>query len=602
MDDQAADRLGASDLLLLAAVLCFVAFALLDPLLGFSLFGSDSGEYYRLTSLLLSQGHLPVGLAFSPGGYTGWGYAYPDFPGLFLVAGAGSAALGIDSFTALTVLVPALVALGVLPLFLLFRRLYANDTIAVLGAAIASVSMPRLFSLAHPAPLALGDLFVVAGLWMFVEGRRDLRWYAPLALTGAALIVTHHLSSYFFLLSALGSLVFLELWRPRSWSLRFPTRELVFLGGFASGMIVYWFSYARDFAGVLETGSIPRSLTGNPAPFVALAVLGLVLVGLLLRWRRTTGALHRLRVRPPSERRMVRDMGIIAGAIVAGLSVLLVVPLPSTTQEITPASFLWFAPFIGLIALAGGSRRLLTMTRLGPLAIAWILALGLSALGALATQNPVILPSRHAEYLVIPLGIMLAAVLGYLALKVRAVGGRRALLAFGTGVAVLVAANAVIAYPPPADLGGFQEGYTNGDAALWMWGGIALPPGTVVATDHPLSSVLFGFDGWSATWEGGTNFTMLFLGNASEWPRAATALRSVDAPHCPYRYPAQTVAIDGTMYTGVALDPAAPALPLSPAAKAWFAQAPFVPLYENGPQAIYWIDGPLGSTGTPDHC
>ena len=82
--------------------------------------------------------------------------------------------------------------------------------------------MPRMFSLAHPAPLALGDLFVVAALWMFVEGRRDVRWYFPLALTGGALIVTHHLSTYFFLVSALGSLILLELAVPGRWSRRLP--------------------------------------------------------------------------------------------------------------------------------------------------------------------------------------------------------------------------------------------------------------------------------------------------------------------------------------------------------------------------------------------
>ena len=60
-----------------------------------------------------------------------------------------------------------------LPLFLLFRRLYPHDAVALLAAAIASIAMPRLFSIAHAAPVALGDFLGVAALWMFVESRRD---------------------------------------------------------------------------------------------------------------------------------------------------------------------------------------------------------------------------------------------------------------------------------------------------------------------------------------------------------------------------------------------------------------------------------------------
>jgi hypothetical protein len=605
-EENASDApISPTSLLFLGALVCFALFALLEPLLGYALFGTDSGEYYRLTEMLLANGHLPVGGAYT-GGYTGWGYAYPDFPGLFIVAGGGASALGTDVFSALTILIPVLTALSVLPLFLLFRRMYPNDAVAILGAGLATFVMPRLFSIAHPAPLALGDLFAIAGLWMFVEGRRDPRWYAPLALVGAALIITHHLSSYFFLLSALGSLLLLELWRPRSWSRRFPTRELAFLGAFGIGMLVYWIEYAKDFSGVLASGGLPSALIGSPVPLSAGFIVILVLVGLLVRWRRAATLHKRLRVRLPTDAVLLRDGVIIIAGLAIGLASLLVIPLPGTTQGVTPATLLWFSPFIVTAGFAAGSRRLLTLSRLAPIALAWLVAIGLSAILVLAvglTSGPAsglaaALPlGRHAEYLVIPLTLLIAALLGYLALRVEAVAGRRGLVAFGVGVAVLLAANAVIAYPPPQDLGGFEEGLTAQDAAMWMWVGSALPAGTVVATDHPLSSMLFGFDGEYATWQG---TTALFNGNNRS--AMLTLLESVAAPHCPYRFPAEIVAVDSTMSTGVALDPSQLAIPLSPSAQAWFQGAPFVPLYENGGQAIYWVDGPVGSTGTPASC
>lgn len=576
--------LSASSFLFLLAAALLSVFLLLSPLLSFYAFGSDSGEYYALTNQLASTGHLPVGGAYS-GGYAGWGFAYPDFPGLFVLTAGSAGALGVDGFSALIYVVPALSALSVLPLFLLFRRLWPVDSVAILGAGFAAVLMPRAFSIAHPAPLGPGDLFAVSALWMFVEGRTDARWYAPLVVTSAALVLTHHLSAYFFLLMALGGLLLLELWRPRAWSTRFPQRELGFLGAFTGGLLLFWYEAAPDFHGVLA-GGLPATLADSPAPLLAGAALGFVAIAGLLSWRRARPVRTRLGVSFPSDRSANRDMLLLWGGMAGGLGLLLLAPLPATSQVITPEALLWFAPVIVFVGFAAGSRRLVTATRLGPYLLTWLGATGLSALVALASASSVIPPGRHAEYLVIPLGLLVAIGLGRLAVRAEEFGGRPALAAVALGAVVLLGANAAIAYPPASDFGGFQEGYTPGDAALWMWAGAGLPAGTAVASDHPLSSMLFGVDGLPATWQ---STPTLFVG--SNLSAALAELRSSPAPHDPYVYPISAVALDGTMYGGVALDPNALAQPLSPNATQWFAGAPFVPVYENGLETVYWVDG-----------
>jgi hypothetical protein len=572
-----------SFLFLLAACLLSI-FLLLSPLLTFYAFGSDSGEYLTLSNQLAATGHLPVGGAYT-GGYAGWGFAYPDFPGLFVLVAGASGALGVSTFSGLLYVVPALSALSVLPLFLLFRRLWPVDSVAILGAGFAAVLMPRAFSIAHPAPLGPGDLFAVSALWMFVEGRTDARWYAPLAVTSLALVFTHHLSAYFFLLMALGGLLLLELWRPRAWSDRFPLRELGFLGAFTGGLLLFWFEAAPDFHGVLAQG-LPAALTSTPLPLLAAAALVFVAVGLLLRWRRGRPRRDRLGVSYPSDRSAARDMLLLWGGTAGGLALLLIVPLPATSQLITPQMLVWFAPIVVFVGFAAGSRRLVTASRLGPYLLTWLGALGLSALAALASASQVIPVGRHAEYLVIPLALLVAIGIGRLAIRAEGFGGRPALFAVAVGAVVLLGANAVIAYPPPSDFAGFQEGYTNGDAALWMWAGVGLPPGAAVASDHPLSSMLFGVDGLPATWQ---STPTLFIG--SNYSAALAELRSSPAPHNPYLDPISAVAVDGTMYGGVALDPSALAHPLSSQAIQWFAGPPFVPLYENGLETVYWVDG-----------
>lgn len=584
-------------IVLLAGLSVLLAFLVLEPYASYAAFGSDSGEYYRLTSDLVASGTLPHGAA-----YPGWGSAYPDFPGIYLLAGAGAQAFGIGPFTALTVVVPVVSVLSVLPLFLLFRRLYPHDTVALLAAGVSSLAMPRLFSIAHPAPLALGDFFCVVAWWMFLESRREPRYYVLLVPTSAALIVTHHLSSYFFAVGALGGLLLLELWRPGLWSRRFPTREFLFLGAFVSATFLFWFYGTVTFVGKVLLPGLGESAYVGFSGFELIALGAIAVSALLVRWRRRRPRSSRAWVRLPTDRSLARDAILLAVGVFGAISVLVVVPLPGTSQTTAPSALLWFSPVLALGILTAGSRRALSTARLGPLALTLTGALGVSAglmlfLAAVGSAAPslhaalefanAIAPDRHVEYLFVPIGLLVAVGLARLLARASDRGGRKALVAGSLAVVLVLAANGAIVYPPQADFGGFEEGLTNGDAALWMWVGIAFPPNTTVASDHRLSSFLFGVDGLRATW---VTTPVLFTGQAADRAAAFAELRSVGVPDPAHPAPIELVAIDQVMSGGVALDPGALSVPLSGAAETWFELAAFVPVYENGPEVVYLVE------------
>ncbi|MFZ0892372.1 MAG: hypothetical protein WB778_07095 [Thermoplasmata archaeon] len=564
----------------------FLVFLALQPLFSYALFGSDTGEYYRLTAVLLSTGHLPHG-----GGYLGWGAAYPDFPGILLLSGAAAGAYGTDALTALIVVIPVVAVLSVFPLFLLFRRLFPQDTIALLAAAISSLAMPRLFSIAHPAPLSIGDFLVVAALWMLVEGRRDLRWYVPLSLTSAALIVTHHLSSYFFVVSALGGILLLELWRPGLWSRRYPRRELAFLAAFLTGLFLFWFYGTTTFVSKVIIPGVHTSTGVGFAGFEAAGLALIALVGGLIALRRQSGRTDRPWVRLPTDRSVLRDAVLIAAAVFGGVLAVVFIPIPGTSQTTTVAAILFFAPILALSLFGAGSRRVLTPARMAPFSLTWLGALGFSALGWLiistylanANFSQIVPAARHVEYLFLPLGLLFAVGIGRLVARAGDRYGRRAIVVGAVAVVLLLGANAAIVYPPQNDFGGFQEGLTVQDAALWMWVGIDVPSHAAVASDHRLSSMIFGFDGNNATWD---STPALFTG--SNWTAAAAELRGSPSPSV--IHPISYVAVDAVMYAGVALNPTGAAPPLSAAAIAWLSSAPFVLIYENAQQAIYLVD------------
>ncbi|HEV8049056.1 MAG TPA: hypothetical protein VGP88_00510 [Thermoplasmata archaeon] len=568
-----------ADLAWLGSAILLLVFVALEPLGMFPVFGSDTGEYYNLTSVLSSTGHLP-GLH----AYAGWGFAYNEFPGLFELSAATAGATGVGVLSALQLVAPILAALAVVPLFLLFRRLVPNDTVAILGATLGAVFMPRMFSVAHPAPLALGDFLVIGALWMFLESRRDVRWYLPLSLTVAALLFTHHLSTYFFVVSALGLVVLTELVWPRRWSVRFPIRELGFLFVLLTGALAFWFGLGA-FQSIV---SAPVHGVTLSFPLVEGAVVvGFLAVAALMALRRRTLTAPQFHVRFPTDGSVLRDSAILLVGIYGGLALLVVFPLPGTMgQRTTIAALAFFAPLLLAIVGGSGSRRLLSFSRDGPLLLMWLAAVGISAILALAIGNATISPARHAEYLVLPLGLVIAVSLGRLVGLAEDRRGRPAAISVAVAIVVLVAANAAIAYPPPALFGGFQEGLTNGDATVWMWTGIAVPTGAVVASDHPVSSMVFGFDGNSATWD---STPALFTGTS--WPEALAELQNSDAPHPPHDSPIDVVIIDETMRTtGVPLNPNELAAPMSANATAWFSTGPFVPVYENGGTTVYWVD------------
>jgi hypothetical protein len=433
-----------------------------------------------------------------------------------------------------------------------------------------------------------------------VESRRDPRWLVVLAPTSGALIVSHHLSSYFFVVAGLGGIVLLELWRPGLWSRRLPVRECLFFAAFVTATFAYWFYGTSEFvAKVLQFSLGGREYVGFAA-FEAFGLVVIALAFLLVRWRRARARPRPGWVRLPTERSLLRDALVIGGGVFVAASALIFVPIPGTSQLASPATVLWFAPVLGLGLLCAGSRRALTPARLGPLTLTAVGALGLSAgamlllasVGSLAPSATVaagvasaISPDRHAEYLFLPIGLLVAVGAGRLVALAGDRGGRRALVAGCLAVVVVLAANAAIVYPPQADFGGFEEGLTHADAGLWMWVGLEEPSSLTVASDHRLSSMIFGFDHNPATW---VTTPALFTG--SNWTAARAELVSSGVPNPAEPAPIAYVAIDGVMYGGVALSPSGLALPLSPAAIAWFGYAGFVPVYENGAEVVYLVD------------
>ncbi len=577
-------------LLLLGGLFFLALFLGLEPLGFYPIWGSDTGEYYYLTNYLVEHGQ------FLLSGYPGKGFGYPFFPGMFILGGAVSEATSAPVLSALQVTVPVLGAFAVLPLFLLFRRLFPSDGVALTAAGIATVAFPRIFILAHSVPDTLGDVLAVSSLWMLVEQRRDARWMVPLFLTSGALIISHHLSSYFLLILGLTMVVGLEFVTPGRWSRRFPVREFVFFGIFSLALFSYWILYAVPFR--RELTDIPFLHVSSDAILILLVTATLaviVLAAVFVHLRRGRFSKLRSIARPKwaTDPKLIRDFTLLMLFIVSGALLLVVFPIPGTTQRIPLLDVLWFLPLISLVPLSAGGIGTSAGSRLAPIPYAWVMAILISATGAAVLNIQALPVERHAEWAVIAMAMLVAVGLGGLVARTERSDWKR--FAVGGIVCVLIGANAWVALPPPQATDGFQEGFTPQDLALAGWGAHSVAIGTTLAADYRLSDMYFGLSGNPATW---SNTCVLFLGNLTRCGitsgnvsrEVAAELNDSLAPN--HLSPVDAVAVDQTMISvGVALDPSQPTYPMAPSQLAFLQGPDFVLLYENGPQEMWWFTG-----------
>ncbi|HYT00659.1 MAG TPA: hypothetical protein VEO20_08340 [Thermoplasmata archaeon] len=549
----------------LAAIVLGAIAVRLSPLWSFLYWGSDTAEYFSILRGLVRTGHVSTI-------YPGWGVTYPFFPGVFFPQ-AGLAELGgLDVPTVLNLLVPVLGSFAVVPMFLLAVRITKEDRMALFAAAFLAGAIPHVYTTAHSAPATLGDLLALTGLLLFLRLRTDARSMAPLLLVSGTLVVTHHLSLYFFLLMVLGAIVVRGLARP--WTLEAQSRrELAFAAVLIVGSFAYWFGYATAF----RESILPDV---NVQPWWLLFVLfsiGLLVLALLVAARRRI----RWRYRPtlPGLRSPLMWYVVAAGTLLIVGTVTILGGVPGTSFRVPAEGLLSFVPLALLMSFSASGRKFLDLEREGIHPNAWLVALLLSAVVGIAFAPRVIIPYRHAEYLMIPFAIF-AGVGFFRILDLVGLRGGRRNVALAVCGAVLLA-NVFAGIPPPSTLAGWREGTIPAalDPAYWARDHAS----GLVVSDHQGSSTVFGFGGIDATWDRTRD---PFLPQFATDPYAG--LVDINAPSGVRN--GTYVWIDRDMESGVRLTPWETAVAMDPSVIAKFDAAPFVKVFDNGYARLYWID------------
>ena len=555
----------------LLSVLALALVLRLSPLTRFVYFGSDVGEYFRISRGLYTIGHVSLP-------YPGWGVTYPYFPGMFfLIVGPSFGGLELSGsldlvVTALAALIPALV-------FLLGVAILHEDKAGLLAATFVAVAMPHVFQTSHAIPATLGEFLAVAILLLWLRLPRDRRMWTLLVPLTMGLVVTHHLSAYFLMIMLLIGLVARALIRPSPIAGWRP--QAVYIGFLVASSLIFWLGYATTFR-----TSILTDVNVQPwwLPLAAFPVFVVFLVALVRARRRWP---WRYRPPYPSLRHVAGAYVVAIVAVYTLISLAIAFGIIGTRIRLSTDILWYFLPLFAFFALSGAGRKHMDFGRHGIESGGWFLALVLSAAFGAFVAPRLIIPYRHVEYMVVALALPVGSGFARL-LELGDLARRRALVAAIVGF--LVVGSALSAFPPTGLLVNYEEGARGAalDASYWAGGHVD----GLLATDHRGSTLAFGFGGLDATWD-----TAPLAITAPDFVSARDEMCRAPSPSGEKRV--DFVLIDDDLARGVQLSPFEPAAPLTPEARAKFGGPPYQKLYDSGFAQVFFVNWGLAGAACP---
>jgi len=484
--------------------------------------GCDFGIYYGLTNSLIKNGEL-----FNS--YYGWGGSYQYFPVLYAITGVAHWITGIDVLTIMPKVAPIFGGLSIMIFYFIVSELIGNKKIAMFSSLLLAVMPFHAYQTSHASPLTMGHFFIMLSIYFFIKYRQDFRYIIPLFISTILLIMSHHLTTYFYLIS-LVFIVFVENASRKEWapSLRFDVSYILL----ASSLIFsYWAFIATPvYKSFMNTGITLGSISIESNVTIALFYI-LFFSSFVIIWLK-----RRLNIFFEREDANINSCIVkFSITLIIGLTamgIFSIFKMPWTNFSLTPLSIIYSIPLLLIFGFGVAGFRHSRFIKNGFFIRGWLMAILLSFTYGLVTNSWTLYPHRHLEYMMAPLSVIsiygirsIFLNLNYESLskrirkiphastqllsqsrKTRFVKKRQ--LAYMLVVIVLVTTNAVSIYPSHESLNASYEVITNENLSVTEWMKENIDRNnSVTASDHRLARMIeaVGFnttlDETSITWD-----------------------------------------------------------------------------------------------------
>jgi hypothetical protein len=390
--------------------------------------GCDFGIYYGITKSVAQSGVL-----FPP--YTGWGSSYNEFPVLYLINAFASWITGIDVLTIMPKLTPIFGGLAVLIFYFVAYELTTNKKIAILCTLFFAFLPFHVYQTSHASPLTMGHFFTMLSLYFYLKFRQNTKFIVPLFISTLLLIMSHHLTTYFYLLTIIG-ILFFENASNKEWTLTIK-KDIFYILITSIFIFTYWALIAKTvFEGFMRSGLAIGGIRLESIYIILIFyILFACLFGIIIFIRKFNERLLALnsnikspvfkvifrvfwRIYPfikkkwPSKKsRLIIFFTVIFGTL-GNMLYFSSTNMSWVGFSFTNLSILYAFPLVIAIACGVAGFRYTWFMKNGLFIRGWFLILLLSFIFMLITNNRTIFPHRHPEYLMAPLAILMAYGLG----------------------------------------------------------------------------------------------------------------------------------------------------------------------------------------------
>lgn len=471
----------------------------------YTAWGCDSGIYLGLANTVVETSEF-----FPP--YYGWGGAYNEFPILYAVVAGAHWLTGLDVIVIMPKLIPIFGALTVFIFYFIVKELTENKKIAILSALFLSVSAFHVYQLSHAAPLVMGHFFMMLSFYFYIKFRQNIKYLIPLVITTLLLIMSHHFTTYIYLISLI-AIVFIENLYVKEWTSTLKQDIVcILLTSFLT--FGYWALVATTvYKSFMRNGLKFAGFTINPLITISMFYVMFFVCFIFIM------QIRKMNIIKESKKLTVKScMYRFALAFLVCLSLMIaftLFKLPWMDFKFTPPAVIFSIPLLIVFSLAVAGFRQTRIIKNGLFLRGWLIGLLASFIFSIATNSSSILPERHPEYISIPVSVI--AVLGigvifsdpefkvlfiklldkrkifttYLSKKV-SISHKKRLIATGLVIG-LVITNGSFVYMAFEALGQSDERITNEDfnAIKWMYENLDVNT-TVIVSDHRLERIAEG--------------------------------------------------------------------------------------------------------------
>ena len=532
--------------------------------LEFNVWGPDTGENYYIAKFFAVNGMMP-----SP--YYGFGLTYTEFPTAYQLVASIARLAGVSTASSVELTTSFVTSFLVFPVAGIALTVTGRKSAGILAALFYATSTVIVGHTSILASDPIGEVVLVFFIYFYLNSRRDRMMTAMAMISGLAMIPTYHLGTVILLLFLYTVLFYYSFFKKEDGEQLL--KSLTFILIITTLTWIYWLTEAPVFLVhfILENPHLTLE-EAISAPY--LLAFMLFILGSLFRGRRWAPASGgRLEIKP-----VYPIAAIVAG--VAGVSYLSLAGVSSI--PIYPSAYtLLDLPTVvcTLLGIAAFLPAVRSEAKTYPLALT-LLALGVIVLVGVVTNIDYLVPERMVEYLLLfiatfsGIGIMLLIEMAPKNIRVAVTVVLTVALVVTCGVSTAM----VGVTTTPSKIGATPAK----DLSATQWLKWNTGSGSVVASDHRLSSLVFGFSDRNATWEIGGY--PIFMAKGLSQMEGALNLSQTPSGNKTVDF----LMLDTYMVQGANFYPNQTAIPIPPAVLVNISNSgDFVLVYSNGFSQLY---------------